>query len=124
MAAVSNGYFTIQGYQVGTPAANRVNLGPFNMPFGTVTDVQQFALTAGTTTIPVPDGTLGVAIIPPIGAPPGGVTLKFKTVPGDSGTFISTSTPSLMQWDEANEQEPTNIYLVASGNITVTVQLL
>ena len=121
---MANGYFSIQGYQIATPSASRNDLGPFNIAFGTVDWGQQFALTAGTTTIAVPDGTAGVCIIPPIGAPPGGVTLKFKTVSGDSGTFISTAQPSLIEWDEANEQEPANIYLVASGNITVDVRFL
>jgi hypothetical protein len=122
---MSNGYFSIQGYQVNTPSSQRTDFGPFNVPFGTVTDVVQYTLAAGTTTIAVPDGTNGVAIVPPIGNPPAGVTLKFKTVLGDSGTFISTAQPSEIQWDEANEQEPANIYLVvAGGSITVTVQFL
>lgn len=121
---MANGSFSIQGYQTGTPSGGRVNLGPFSVPMGAVADVQQLALSAGTATIPVPEASSGVCIIPPIGNPPGGVTLKFKTVSGDSGTFISTAQPSILEWDEANENEPANIYLVASGNITVTVQFV
>ena len=121
---MSNGYFSIQGYQVQTPNVGRTDLGPFNVPFGAVTEVLSEVLSAGTVTIPVPAGTKGVAIIPPIGAPPAGVTLKLKTVSGDSGDFISTQQPSLLEWDTVNNHVPANIYLVASGNITVGVQFL
>jgi hypothetical protein len=123
---MSNGYFAIQGYQTGTEAAGRANLGPFAVPFGTITNIQELALTAGGSpyTIPVPAGTKGVAVIPPIGSPPAGVTLKWKTVLGDSGDFISTQQPSIMEWDTVNSHVPANLYLVASGNITVTVFFL
>lgn len=122
---MTNGYFTLAGYQVGTPAGNRTNLGPFNFPASDVTNVQELTLAPGTTTIPVPGGSFGVAIIPPIGAPPAGVTLKSKTVSGDSGDFISTEAPSLLEWDVTNGHVPADLYLVvAGGNITVTVQFL
>jgi len=122
---LSNGYFFIQGYQISTPSAGRTNLGPFNVPFGTVTNVQELTLGAGTATIAVPSGSQGVCIIPPIGSPPVGVTMKFKTVSGDSGTFISTQQPTEVQWDTANSEVPADIYLVvAGGSITVTVQYL
>ena len=122
---MTNGYFTIQGYQTGTPAGNRTNLGPFNVSFSDVTDIQQFNLTPGTTTIPVPAGSFGVAIVPPIGAPPAGVTLKQKTVSGDSGEFISTAYPAIIMWDTLNSEVPADLYLVvAGGDITVSVQFL
>jgi hypothetical protein len=122
---MSNGYFSIQGYQVETAAVGRSNLGPFNIPFGTVTETLTETLAAGTATIPVPAGSKGVAIIPPIGAPPAGVTLKLKTVSGDSGSFISTEQPSLLEWDTTNSEVPADIYLVvAGGSITVGVQFL
>lgn len=121
---MSNGYFSVQGYQTETASAGRTNLGPFNVPFGSVTDIATYAMTAETLTIPVPAGSKGVAIIPPIGSPPSGVTLKFKTVSGDSGTFISTEYPSLFEWDTVNTEVPANIYLTASGAITVAVQSL
>ena len=121
---MSFGYFTVQGYQTGTPSGGRINLGPFSIPFGNANVVQEYALTAGSTTIPVPATSEGVAIIPPIGSPPAGVTLKQKTVSGDSGEFISTEQPSLIQWDTVNNEVPANLYLVASGNITVTVQFV
>jgi hypothetical protein len=121
---VSNGYFSIQGYQIETAAANRTNLGPYNVSFGPVTDITTYNFTAGTTTISVPISSYGVAIIPPIGAPPAGVTLKFKTNSGDSGDFISTAQPFVMEWDRANSHVPANIYLVSSGNIAVVVQFL
>ena len=121
---MSFGFFSIQGTQSGTGASNRTTLGPFNVAFGSVTDIRYLVLTTGTTTLPVPAGTQGVAIIPPFGNPPGGVTLKFKTVSGDTGTFISTSMPSEIQWDTTNSEVPANIYLVASGTIDVTVQFI
>ena len=121
---MSNGYFSIQGYQIGTATAQRTNLGPYSVPYGGVTFVEEFALTSGTTTIPINSGSSGVAIIPPIGNPPAGVTLKFKTNSGDSGDYISTQQPTLIEWDTVNSHVPANIYLVASGNITVSVQYL
>lgn len=122
---MSNGYFSIQGYQVQTPTSNRTNLGPFNVPMSAVTDVQQFTQGAGSLTIPVPAGSYGVAVIPPIGAPPAGVTLKLKTNSGDSGDYISTQQPSILEWDYTNSHVPANIYLVvAGGTITVGIQFL
>ena len=122
---MSNGYFSIQGYQVATPSAGRTNLGPFNIPFGTVTNVQEITISTGTTGIFVPAGTNGVAIIPPIGSPPVGVSLKLKTNSGDSGDFISTQQPSELQWDVTNSHVPAEIFLVvAGGTITLTVQFL
>lgn len=122
---MTNGYFTIQGYQTGTPSGGRTNLGPFNISFSDVTSVQELTLAPGTTTIAVPAGSFGVAVIPPIGAPPDGVTLKWKTVSGDSGDYISTEYPSLELWDTVNDHVPADLYLVAAGgDITVTVQFL
>jgi len=121
---VTTGYFSLQGYQLNTVTAQRTNLGPFNVAFSGVTSVTEYFLTSGTTTIAVPSGSFGVAIIPPIGSPPMGVTLKMKTVSGDSGIFISTAEPTLVEWDTTNSEVPTDLYLVASGNITVTVQYL
>jgi hypothetical protein len=122
---VSNGYFSVQGYQTGTPSAGRVNLGPFNISFGGVNEILEFTLGAGTQTIAVPTGSFGVAIIPPIGSPPAGVSLKLKTNSGDSGDFISTQAPSILEWDTVNSHVPANIYLVvAGGSITVSVQFL
>lgn len=122
---MSNGYFSIQGYQVQTASGGRSDLGPFNIPFGTVGETLTETLTPGTTTIAVPAGSKGVAVIPPIGAPPAGVTLKLKTVSGDSGSFISTQQPSLLEWDTVNNEVPADIYLVcAGGDITVGVQFL
>jgi hypothetical protein len=122
---VSNGWFQVQGAQTGTGSGQRTNLGPFAIPFGSVTDISELDLVPGTTTIPIPEKSGGVAIIPPIGAPPAGVTLAMKTVPGDSGIRISTAQPTFLEWDEANEAEPANLYLVVGvGNITVTVQFL
>ena len=122
---MSTGYFSIQGYQVETPLGGRVNLGPFNVPFSAVTDVQQFTITSATQTIAVPSGSFGVAIIPPIGAPPSGVTLKIKTVLGDSGIFICTEEPTVIEWDVHNTEVPADIYLVvAGGTITLAVQFL
>jgi hypothetical protein len=121
---VSYGFFSVQGTQAGTAAGNRQTLGPFNVPFGPIVDTVYYTLTAGTQTIPCSPSCLGVCIIPPIGNPPGGVTLKLKTVPGDSGIFISTEEPTIVQWDAVNSEVPGDIYLVASGNIDVTVQFL
>jgi len=121
---VSNGYFSIQGYQINPVSSQRTNLGIFSVPYGGVTFVEEFARTSGTTTIPISSSSFGVAIIPPIGSPPMGVTLKMKTVSGDSGIFISTAEPTLVEWDTTNSEVPTDLYLVASGNITVTVQYL
>jgi hypothetical protein len=122
---VTNGYFSVQGYQTETANVGRTNLGPFNVPFGPVTEVLTETLSAGTVTIPVPAGSYGVAIIPPIGAPPTGVTLKIKTVSGDSGTFISTQQPTIFEWDTVNTEVPADIYLVvAGGSITVGIQYL
>jgi hypothetical protein len=122
--STTNGYYSIQGYQIETPSGGRINLGPFNVPMSAVSEVLQFALTAGTQTIAVPTGTFGVAVIPPIGAPPAGVTLKLKTNSGDSGDFISTAYPSILEFDHVNNHVPANVYLVSSGNITVGVQFL
>jgi hypothetical protein len=122
---VTNGYFSIQGYQTETASVGRSNLGPFNVPFGPVTEVLTETLSAGTATIPVPAGSFGVAIIPPLGAPPAGVTLKVKTVSGDSGTFISTEQPTIFEWDTENSEVPTDLYLVvAGGDITLGLQFL
>lgn len=121
---MTTGYFSVQGYQTETASGGRTNLGPFNVPFGPVTDIATYAMTAQTLTIAVPPTSEGVAIIPPIGSPPAGVTLKMKTVSGDSGTFISTEQPTLIEWDNTNAEVPADLYLVASGNITVAVQFL
>jgi hypothetical protein len=118
---VTTGYFSIQGYQLNTSTSQRTNLGPFNVPFSGVTDITELTLPTGTTTIGVPGGSNGVAIIPPIGSPPVGVTMKFKTVSGDSGTFISTAEPFLMQWDVTTPNVPANIYLVVAGGSILTV---
>jgi hypothetical protein len=121
----TNGYWSLQGYQTETAAVGRSNLGPFNVPFGPVTELLTESLVPGTLTIPVPAGTFGVAIIPPIGAPPAGVTLKVKTVSGDSGIYVSTQQPSIIEWDTVNAEVPADIYLVcAGGDITVGVQFL
>jgi hypothetical protein len=120
---VSNGFFSIQGRQVATPAANSQTVGPFNIPFSPTASVFSGSLGAGTTTDPVPAGSFGCVIIPPIGNPPGGVTLKMKTVSGDSGTFISTQQPTEIQWDTVNGEVPADLYLVvAGGSIEVVVQ--
>jgi hypothetical protein len=51
------------------------------------------------------------------------VTLKMKTVSGDSGTFISTQQPTEIQWDTVNGEVPADLYLVvAGGSIEVVVQ--
>jgi hypothetical protein len=122
---MTTGYFSIQGYQVETPIVGRANLGPFNVPFSGVTDSQQFTITSATQTVAVPSGSYGVCIIPPIGAPPAGVSLKLKTNSGDSGDYISTQEPSLLEWDYLNSHVPANIYLVvAGGTITLGVQFL
>jgi hypothetical protein len=122
---MSNGFFSIQGAQINTAQAGRVPLGPFNIPFGTVAYVETLSLTAGTTAVAVPAGASGVAIIPPIGAPPGGVTLKQKTVSGDSGEFISTEYPTVIEFDTVTPNVPANLYLVAAGgSITVVVQFV
>ena len=122
---MSNGYFSIQGYQQETALVGRTNLGPFNVPFSAVSDAQQYSITSATQTIAVPSGSYGVAIIPPIGAPPAGVTMKFKTNSGDSGDYISTEQPSVIEWDVTNSHVPADIYLVvAGGNIVVGVQFL
>jgi hypothetical protein len=53
------------------------------------------------------------------------VTLKVKTVSGDSGTFISTQQPTMYEWDVENSEVPANLYLVvAGGSITLGVQFL
>lgn len=77
----------------------------------------------GTTTVAVPSGSNGCFIIPPIGSPPGGVTLKHKTVIGDSGEFISTEQPTELAWDTVTPNVPADLYLVvAGGSIEVVVQ--
>lgn len=118
---MTTGYFSIQGYQLNTSTSQRTNLGPFNTPFSGVTDITELTLTTGTTTIGVPGGSAGVCIIPPIGSPPAGVTLKFKTNSGDTGDFISTQAPMIMEWDTVNSHVPTNIYLVVAGGSIITV---
>jgi hypothetical protein len=121
---MTNGYFSVQGYQTET-AVGRVNIGPYNVPFSGVSEVLTDTLAAGTATIPVPSGSFGVAILPPIGSPPAGVTLKMKTVSGDSGTFISTEQPTIIEWDVFNSEVPADLYLVvAGGSITVGIQFL
>jgi hypothetical protein len=121
---VTYGYFSVSGAQTGTAAVGRQTIGPFNVPFGDISEVVTDTLSAGTTTIAVPTGALGVAVIPPIGSPPAGVTLKIKTVSGDSGIYISTSQPTIIEFDSTNSEVPANVYLVASGSITVAVQFL
>jgi hypothetical protein len=122
---MSNGYFSIQGYQIETPLVGRINLGPFNVPFSGVGEASQYSQAAGTLSVAVPSGSFGVAIIPPIGAPPAGVTMKFKTVSGDSGTYISTEEPTIVEWDTVNSEVPADMYLVvAGGTIVVGVQFL
>lgn len=122
---MTTGYFSIQGYQL--PAAgNRINLGPYNIPMSGVGEQLQETVSAGTTTIAVPSGAHGVAIIPPFGNPPAGVTVEFKTVNADTGAFISTEYPTIFEFDTVNAGKvPANIYLtVAGGPITLTVQFL
>lgn len=121
---MSNGYFSIQGYQIETAFNSRLNLGPFNVPFGGNSNAQEYTITSATQTIGVAGGSFGVAIIP-IGSPPAGVTMKFKTVSGDSGTFISTEQPTIIEWDVTNSEIPSLMYLVvAGGAITVGVMFL
>lgn len=116
--SASNGFYSIQGIQTGT-GVGRVPLGPFNVPFGDVTEVLTETVNTAVT-IPVPPGAQGVSISPP----PGNTTpsLKVKTVSGDSGTFIGPGTPSVIQFDPANL--PANIYLVSSGSVVVVVQFI
>jgi hypothetical protein len=122
---LSYGFFSVQGTQSGTPASNQTTLGPFNVPFGGVGGSSTLTLSTGTTTFPVPAGALGVAIIPPIGNPPGGVTLRYKQVSGDTGSYISTEQPTIHEFDTVNSEVPADVYLVvAGGSIQVTVQWL
>jgi hypothetical protein len=117
--SASNGFYSIQGIQTGTAQGGRVPLGPFNVPFGDVTDIQTVTVNT-TATIAVPAGAQGVSISPP----PGNLTpsLKFKTVSGDSGTFIGPGTPSVIQFDPENL--PADIYLVSGGSVVVAVQFI
>ncbi|MGA9527150.1 MAG: hypothetical protein WBS24_03430 [Terriglobales bacterium] len=116
---MSNGFFSIQGQQTGTAQGSRVPLGPFNVPFGDVTDIQTVTVNT-TATIAVPAGALGVAITPPIGNTT--PSLKFKTVSGDQGTFIGPGQPTVIEFDPANL--PADVYLVSGGSVVVVVQFL
>lgn len=122
---MSNGYFSVQGYQTETPQGGRSNLGPFNVPFGAAVGIVAEDLSTGTTAFAVPSGVKGVAVIPPIGSPPASVTLKVKTVSGDSGIFVSTEYPTIIEFDTVNNEVPATIYLVvAGGSIEVCLQFL
>lgn len=114
---MSYGFFSIQGQQINTQQGGRQPLGSFTVPFGSVVDVQTITVDT-TATIPVPAGALGVAIIPPAGNTT--PSLKFKTVSGDSGTFIAPGVPSVIEFDPDNL--PANIYLMSGGSVSVVVQ--
>jgi hypothetical protein len=114
---VSYGFFSIQGQQINTQQGGRNPLGPFNIPFGDITDTQTVTVNT-TATIAVPAGCGGVCIIPPAGNTT--PSLKFKTISGDSGTFIAPGVPTVIEFDPDNM--PTNLYLVSGGSVVVVVQ--
>ena len=115
------GSFNISGLQNGLASGNQNSLGPFAVPFSATTF--QETITVNTTaTIAVPATALGVAIIPPLAG--SAHSLTFKTVSGDTGVYISAVSPTVIEFDLANGHVPSNIYLVSSGSIAVTVQFL
>lgn len=111
------GTWQLAGVQSGTAQGGQTSLGPFAIAFGPVTEVSP-VLVNTTATVSIPATAAGVCIIPPIGNTT--PSIKFKTVSGDSGTFIDPGQPTLVQFDANNQ--PANLYLVSGSSVTVTVQ--
>jgi hypothetical protein len=118
---MSYGFFSVAGIQSGTANGGRTQLGPFNVAFGSQNVIAEYTVNT-TVTVPIPSGSQGVAIIPPIGS--GTATLIFKTVNTDTGTHISGQQPTIIEWDTVNNQVPANIYLTTNASMVVTVEFL
>lgn len=114
------GSFNVAGIQFPTEGSGSVPLGPFGIAFSNT--AQTTTVTVNTTsTVSVPSTAGGVAIIPNTGNVG---TIKFKTVSGDSGTYISPNAPSFIEFDTINSEVPANIYLVTSVSTQITLQFL
>lgn len=116
----SNGFYSVQGIQTGTPPG-RVPLGPFNVPFGDVTEILTETVNTSAT-IPVPAGAQGVAIIPPPGNTTPSLEFSMVSLANAVGNFIGPGTPTVVQFDPAHL--PANIYLVSGGSVVVVVQFI
>lgn len=106
-----SGTFTIGGLAAGLSSGQKI-IGPLtitgNEALGQVTDI---LLAMGSNTVPVPTGAYAVLIVPPTNYTG---TLIYKTVVGDTGSYISPSNPTVIAFDPNNT--PTNLYLVASSS--------
>lgn len=114
------GSFNVAGIATPTTGTGYQPLGPFAIPFSNTSEVLTVVVNT-TLTVPVPSSAGGVAIIPP---PANTNTLTFRTVNGDTGTFLSPQSPSFIEFDTVTPHVPSNIYLVSGASLTLVLQFL
>ena len=116
---MANGFFSMQGTQVFTQQGGRNGLGPFNIPFGPITDTSTYTVNT-TATIPVPATALGVVIIPPTANTT--PTVAMSLVSSGSTFNIGPGTPTEIQFDPAHM--PANLYLLSGSSVAIVVQFV
>lgn len=106
----------VSGQQIALPGGGQQGVGPFAIPASGVQDTQTVTVNTAST-IAVPAGCQGVILVPPVG---GSVAWRFKTVSGDTGTYLSQSLPTVITLDPNNL--PSDIYLTSASSIAVVLQ--
>jgi hypothetical protein len=112
------GALYISGQQTGLPSGGQQGIGPFAIPASGVQDTQTVIVNT-TATIPVPSGAQGVLLVPPVA---GDVAWSFRTINGDTGTYLNQSLPSFIDFDPDNY--PSNIHLNSASSVAITVQFI
>jgi hypothetical protein len=118
---MANGTFQLAGVQIDTASAGQLSLGPFALAFGPTTNVQT-VLVNTQSTVPMPSGAFGVAIIPPVGNTTPTLQISFVSYANALGNYIAPGSPTVIEFDAAHV--PANLYLVSGGSVSVVVQSL
>jgi hypothetical protein len=110
---------TIQGLFTGTTSGTQY-VGPFTLVPNTAGnfEVLETLLTGGNTPITVPTWSVFAVIVPPS---TNSTTILFKAVGGDTGFFISPSTPSVISYTAGANGF---IYLDAASSIASPVTII
>lgn len=111
-----SGTLTISGVQ--TVASGEKNIGPLNIPMGTVGSVTDVTLGLGANTIAVPSLSKGCVIVPPAGTT-STVTLTLKGAAADVGVAISSINPTTLTFDTA----PASFVLTASAAMSASTEI-
>ena len=106
----------VSGMQNGLPGGGVQGIGPFAIPCSGVQNTRDIPVNT-TATVGVPVGAQGVVLVPPA---TGTVAWQFRTVNGDTGTFLSRSLPSVITFDPGSE--PGNVYLNSASSVVITCQ--